>query len=281
VHDNARPDPRVVTPGTESTQEKVGKPPSDAVVLLDGTEATYLAHWIVTPRGPGRGGPGGGRGPAGAPNAGGTGGARGGTSAAPASGGAPSAAAPAAPQDTTPRWKFEDGHITAVQGTGGITSKDKFSGLLQIHIELASNPEIVSKSQFRGNSGILIMNRYEIQVLDSYQNQTYADGSAASIYGQWPPLVNASRKPGEWQSYDMVWEPPDFDHLRSAYLTMFHNGLLVHNHQMLQGVPVHRRLATYTPHEGEAPLSLQNHGERVNPWFRFIWVRKVTEYDEQ
>jgi hypothetical protein len=185
------------------------------------------------------------------------------------------------PQPSGPaEWKFEDGYITAVQGAGSIMSKDIFSGPLQIHVEWASNPEIISKSQLRSNSGILIMGRYEIQVLDSYHNQTYADGSAGSIYGQWPPLVNVSRKPGEWQTYDIFWEPPDFEHLHPAYVTVIHNGVIVQDHKALIGIPVHRRVAVYTPHPPEGPLLLQNHGERVNPRYRSIWVRKIGEYDQ-
>ena len=246
VHDVTRPAPRVVTPGAQSSQDRPGQPPSDAIVLLDGRQATYLEHWIRSPRPAGRGG-------------------------APA----------AAPQETTPGWKFEDGYITAVTDSGGITSKDVFSGPLQIHVEWAANPMVISKGQFRSNSGILIMGRYEIQVLDSYGNDTYVDGTAGSIYGQWPPLVNASRKPGEWQTYDIIWEPPDFEHLSPAYVTLIHNGLVVQNHQALLGPPAHRRVPTYTPHGPEGPISLQNHGERVNPLYRYIWVRELTGYDEQ
>jgi len=244
VHDIARPDPRVVTPGTESPPERIGKAPSDALVLLDGTEAAYRQNWVSSPRGFGR-----------------------------------AAAAPSPPGP--PQWKFENGYVTAVQGAGGIQSKAVFRGPLQTHIEWASNPVIVSKSQMRSNSGIFLMGRYEIQVLDSYQNQTYADGSAGSIYGQFPPLVNASRRPGEWQTYDIIWEPPDSDRLRPAYVTLIHNGVIVQNRQALIGVPVHGRVAVYAPHDAEGPLALQNHGERFNPFFRSIWVRKVTGYDEQ
>lgn len=243
VHDIARPDPRVVTPGTESSQDRIGRPPSDAVTLLDGTEAAYLENWVSSPRGFGRA----------------------------------VAASPPGP----PRWKFEDGYVTAVQGAGGIRTKAVFRGPLQIHVEWAANPAIVSKSQMRSNSGVYIMGRYEIQILDSYQNQTYADGSAGSIYGQFPPLVNASRRPGEWQTYDILWEPPDLERSRPAYVTLIHNGVIVQNRQALIGVPVHGRVAAYTPHDAEGPLALQNHGERFNPFFRSIWVRKIAGYDEQ
>jgi hypothetical protein len=252
VHDIARPQPRVVDPGPQP--EKPAPAPSDAVVLLDGTEATYQAHWLASPRFGGRGG----------------------------RGGAPGGPPPAPPVPSgPPEWKFENGYITATVGSAGITSKETFSGPLQIHVEWASNPLVVSKGQFRGNSGIMIMGRYEMQVLDSYHNQTYNDGTAGAIYGALPPLVNASRKPGEWQTYDFIWEPPDFEHLHPAYVTIIHNGVVVQNHQALLGPPAHRRVPTYSAHPAEGPISLQNHGERVNPLFRSIWVRKLGNYDER
>jgi hypothetical protein len=131
-------------------------------------------------------------------------------------------------------------------------------------------------SQARGNSGIMLMGRYEIQVLDSYDNPTYADGQAASVYGQVPPPVNASRKPGEWQTYDIVFEAPKFDAgklVKPAYVTVFHNGVMMHNRQEITGRTPHAKVGTYEPHGPQEPLQLQNHGSKVR--FRNIWIRKL------
>jgi 3-keto-disaccharide hydrolase len=178
-------------------------------------------------------------------------------------------------QQTTPKWKVQDGYVEVVDHTGGINTKEKF-GDVQLHIEWASPSEISGASQSRGNSGVLFMGRYEIQVLDSYQNPTYADGQAAAIYGQYPPLVNASRKPGEWQTYDIVFEAPRFDGeklTRPAYATVFHNGVLVQNHEQLFGDTPHAKLGTYKPHSAEESLQLQNHHCAVR--YRNIWIRRL------
>lgn len=126
------------------------------------------------------------------------------------------------------------------------------------------------------------MNRYEIQVLDSYNNPTYADGQAAAIYGQWPPMVNASLKPGEWQAYDIAFEAPRFDGgklVKPGYVTVFHNGVLVHHHQEIIGRMAHKVVGTYAPHAAEEPLGLQNHDTKVR--YRNIWVRRLAGYDQQ
>jgi hypothetical protein len=136
-------------------------------------------------------------------------------------------------------------------------------------------------SQGRGNSGIFLQGRYEVQVLDSYQNPTYADGQAGAIYGQWPPLVNAARKPGEWQSYDIVFLAPRFEGgklVKPAYLTVFLNGTLLHDHQEVMGPTVHRALAKYTPQPAEDSLVLQDHGNPVR--YRNIWIRRLHGYDQ-
>src|ERR1700730_9965409 len=159
------------------------------------------------------------------------------------------------------KWKLENGYVEVVGGTGDLVSKEKF-GDAQIHVEWASPSEITGTSQWRGNSGILIMHLYEIQVLDSYNTPTYADGQAASIYGQWPPLVNASRKPGEWQSYDIVFDAPRFANGKlgkNAYSTVFHNGVLMHNHQKIIGPSPHGKVAVSSAHGPEEPLGLQDH----------------------
>jgi len=125
------------------------------------------------------------------------------------------------------------------------------------------------------------MSRYEIQVLDSYENPTYADGQASAIYGQWPPLVNASRPPGEWQTYDIVFEAPRFSEgklVKPAYVTVFHNGVLVHHHQEIMGSVRHKQVAHYEPHGAEEPLLLQCHNNPVR--FRSVWVRRLQERDQ-
>ena len=187
----------------------------------------------------------------------------------------------ASEKGSAPGWKVENGYCEVTAGAGSIVSKEKF-GSAQIHIEWAAPSEVTGASQGRGNSGVIIMSRYEIQVLDSYNNKTYADGQAAAIYGQWPPLVNVSRKPGEWQTYDIVFDAPRFEGtklLAPAYVTVFHNGVLTHHHQEIIGAVVHRAVATYSPHAPEEPLMLQEHGNKVR--YRNIWVRRLTGYDQR
>jgi hypothetical protein len=172
-------------------------------------------------------------------------------------------------------WKVENGYFECVPDTSDLVTKEKL-GDIQLHIEWAAPEKIEGESQDRGNSGVILMSRYEVQVLDSYENVTYADGQAAAMYGQIPPYVNAVRKPGEWQTYDLVFEAPRFENgkvVRPAYLTLFHNGVLVHNHQAFIGGVEHRRVGHYSPHGLEEPLTLQNHGTKVR--FRNIWVRKL------
>ena len=179
-----------------------------------------------------------------------------------------------------PQWKVENGWFEVVPGKGGIMTKEKF-GDIQMHVEWMEPADVKGTSQSRGNSGIEFMTRYELQVLESYDGVTYADGQAAAIYGTWPPLVNATRKAGEWQSYDLVFEAPQFDGeklVKPAFVTVFHNGILVHHRQQYIGRATHARVATYAPHEAEAPLSLQNHGSVVR--YRNIWVRRLKGYDQ-
>jgi hypothetical protein len=178
-----------------------------------------------------------------------------------------------------PEWKLENGYVEVVPKTGDIATKEKF-GDCQVHVEWASPAEISGNSQARGNSGVLLMGRYEIQVLDSYNNPTYADGQAGAIYGQWPPLVNATRKPGEWQTYDIVFEAPKFDGeklVKPAYFTVFLNGLLLHNHKESMGPMVYRQVAHYRPQPAEDSLVLQNHNSAVR--YRNIWIRRLEGYD--
>ncbi len=177
-------------------------------------------------------------------------------------------------------WKVESGFMEVVPGSGSIRTRKEF-GDCQLHVEWASPAEVENESQGRGNSGVFLMGRYEIQVLDSYNNPTYADGSAGAIYGQFPPLVNASRPPGEWQTYDIIWLAPRFEGnslIRPAYVTVLHNGVLVHHCKQLLGPTSHRTTPCYTPHPHEGPLVLQDHGNKVR--FRNIWYRDLNDYDE-
>jgi Domain of Unknown Function (DUF1080) len=178
-----------------------------------------------------------------------------------------------------PKWKLENGYMEVVDGAGSMNTKEKF-GDIQLHVEWASPAVVKGTSQDRGNSGILLMGRYEVQVLDSYDNLTYADGQAAALYGQYPPLVNASRKPGEWQTYDIFFEAPRFDGdklAKPAFVTVVHNGVLVQNHRQLLGDTPHARLGTYKPHPAELPLQLQNHHEPVR--YRSLWVRRLPDQE--
>jgi hypothetical protein len=184
---------------------------------------------------------------------------------------------------TTPSpaaWKVENGYFEVVPTSGDIGTKEKF-GDVQLHIEWAAPAEIRGTSQNRGNSGIFLQGRYEVQVLDSFQNPTYADGQAGAIYGQWPPLVNPARKPGEWQSYDIVFEAPRFEDgklVKPAYLTIFLNGVLLHNRKEIAGPTVHRALAKYTSQPAEDSLMLQDHGTPVR--YRNVWIRRLHSYDQ-
>jgi hypothetical protein len=227
VHDGARPQPRVVSPGTASTPERAGQPPSDAVILFDGRD---LSGWKG--------------------------------------------------RDGAAKWKVENGTMEVAPGTGDIQTREQF-GDCQLHLEWAAPATVKGGSQGRGNSGVFLMGRYEIQVLDCYDNPTYADGTTGAIYGQYPPLVNACRKPGEWQTYDIIWEGPRFDGdklVRPAYVTVILNGVVLHHRQEIQGGTQHRRLAAYAPHPEVGPLSLQDHGDLVR--FRNIWYRPLKGYDQ-
>jgi hypothetical protein len=168
------------------------------------------------------------------------------------------------------------GAVTVKAGTGDILTRENF-GDCQLHVEFAT-PEPVGESQGRGNSGVFFFGVYEIQVLDSFENTTYADGQCAAIYGQYPPLVNVSRAPGEWQTYDIFFEAPAFDKEgnleKPAYVTVVHNGVLVHNHRALLGRTSHLSAPSYSPHEAEGPIKLQDHGNPMR--FRNLWVRRLS-----
>lgn len=172
-------------------------------------------------------------------------------------------------------WKLEKGYMEVVPKTGSIKTKEHF-GDCQLHVEWASPREIAGSSQGRGNSGIFLMGLYEIQVLDCYDNPTYADGVTGGVYGQWPPLVNACRQPGEWQAYDIIWEAPRFDGdqlIRPAFVTVLLNGVVVQNHTQLIGPTTFRNTVPYKAHPAQGPLELQDHNDPVR--FRNIWYRKL------
>jgi hypothetical protein len=178
-------------------------------------------------------------------------------------------------------WKVENGYFEIARGFGDLLTREKF-GDIQLHLEWASPAPPTSTSQGRGNSGVLVMARYEIQVLDAWQNPTYADGHAGAIYGQWPPLVNPARRPGEWNTYDIVFEAPQFDGeqlVKPAFFTVFYNGVMVHNRKQSMGPMVYRQVAHYTPHPAEDSLMLQDHNS--NPVrYRNIWIRRLAGYDQ-
>jgi len=179
-----------------------------------------------------------------------------------------------------PEWKLENGYFESVPKTGDIATKEKF-GDCQLHVEWSERPDVTGRSQGRGNSGVILMGRYEIQVLDAVNNPTYADGQAGAIYGQWPPLANPARKPGEWNVYDIVFEAPKFEGeklVSPAYFTVFMNGVLLHNRKASMGPMVYRQVAHYEPQPSEDSLVLQNHNDRVR--FRNIWIRRVPQYDQ-
>jgi hypothetical protein len=227
VHDGTRPQPRVIDPGTASTPESPGRPPSDAISLFDGRDA---GKWTG--------------------------------------------------RDGRFSWKVENGYMEVVPGAGDVQTTEEF-GDCQLHLEWAAPTVVKGESQGRGNSGVFLMGAYEIQVLDCFDNPTYPDGTTSAIYGQYPPLVNACRRPGEWQTYDIIWLGPRFDGeqiVRPAYVTILHNGVLVHHSTALNGRTNHRQLGTYAPHPPVGPLRLQDHGDLVR--FRNIWYRPLKGYDE-
>ena len=205
------PEPVVVTPGMGAA------PPSDAIVLFDGTN---LDHWTGVEN-----------------------------------------------------WTIADGVGTA---GSSITSRDRF-GDCQLHLEFATPEKVEGTGQGRGNSGIYLMKRYEVQILDSYENQTYFDGQCAAIYKQRPPLVNACRPPGEWQTYDIIFRAPRFNEDGSvaipAAVTVLQNGVLVQDHFELQGGTFWDEPPHYTKHSEREPLQLQYHGNPVR--FRNIWIRDL------
>jgi hypothetical protein len=177
-------------------------------------------------------------------------------------------------------WEVKDGAATSMKNS--ITSKRSF-GDCQLHLEWASPEKVEGSGQGRGNSGIYLMGKYEVQILDSFDNKTYFDGQCGAIYKQHPPLVNACRKPGEWQSYDIVFTAPRFDAdgkvQKPAAVTVLQNGIVVQSHFELLGGTFYDRAPVYEKHADKLPMLIQFHGNPVR--FRNIWVRELTELEHK
>lgn len=176
-------------------------------------------------------------------------------------------------------WKINpDGTMTVVKSSGDITTKDVF-GDFQLHIEWCVPENITGSGQARGNSGVYLQGLYEVQVLDNYENQTYVNGMAGSIYKQSTPLVNPCRKPGEWNVYDIIYTAPTFKedgtYRTHPYVTVIFNGVLVQNHTMILGTTEYIGFPTYGAHD-KGPITLQSHGDRSEPIsYRNIWIRNL------
>ena len=176
-----------------------------------------------------------------------------------------------------PKWKVENGNIEIVPRTGRLKTKEQF-GDCQLHVEWQIPMEAKGNGQSIGNSGIEFMGRYEIQVLESSEHLTYADGGAGAIYGVWPPLVNPARPQGEWNVYDISFEAPRFEGdklVKPANVTVFFNGVLVQNHKEFLGTTIWRAVGTYKSHPPEQSLTLQDHNQPVR--YRNIWIRRLNE----
>jgi hypothetical protein len=171
-------------------------------------------------------------------------------------------------------WKVQDGYVISDKKI--IRTKQSF-GDCQLHVEWATPAEVKGSGQGRGNSGVMLMDSYEVQVLDSYDNPTYPDGQAGAIYKQQPPLVNVCRKPGEWQTYDIIFTAPQFDEqgqlTKPAYITVLQNGVLIQNHFEIQGETSYTEAPKYKAHPAKMPLRLYYHNDKVR--FRNIWIREL------
>ncbi|MCL2105419.1 MAG: DUF1080 domain-containing protein [Kiritimatiellaeota bacterium] len=216
VHDNNRPQPPII-------QAEPDKPPSDAIVLFDGTS---LDQWC-------------------------------------------------ADKGEPTKWVLKDGAMECVRGSGYIRTKQSF-GDCQLHVEWATPTKVEGGGQGRGNSGVFLMGQHEVQVLDNYDNPTYPDGQAASVYAENPPLVNACRKPGEWQTYDIIFHQPVWEGDVMKFpgsVTVLHNGVLVQDHWELEGLSTHCTRRPITKYADKGPLKFQDHGNPVR--FRNVWIREI------
>jgi len=230
VHDLNRPQPPLVTPGTPSTQNKPGTPPSDAIILFDGTKAS-LKNWEA---------------------------------------------------DKTPaedsQWIVKDGALQCTPGSGYIRTKAQFADC-QLHIEWAAPEKVEGSSQGRGNSGVFLMGKVEVQILDNYQNPTYADGFASSVYGVNPPMANALHAPGQWQTYEIIFRRPVHDangtELDPGRITVTVNGVVTQDSTALEGGGGHRKRAVASAWPEAGPLKLQDHGNPVR--YRNIWYRPLAK----
>lgn len=175
-------------------------------------------------------------------------------------------------------WKIEDGYMEVGRGT--IQTPAPFEDF-QIHLEFATPIDVVGDSQGRGNSGLFLPGNHELQILDSYENPTYAGGQASALYGQWPPLWNAARGPGQWQTYDVIFVAPKWDengaNLSPAFITVIHNGVVTHHHRSFTGETNHRSASTYEKPNLDKTIKLQDHGNPTR--FRNIWIRAIGDYN--
>jgi hypothetical protein len=174
-------------------------------------------------------------------------------------------------------WPMKDGVLQSAKGM--IETRAQFTDF-QLHVEFATPKEVKGDGQGRGNSGVFLLGQFEVQVLDSYNNPTYPDGQASAMYGQYPPLVNASRPPGEWQAYDIIFTAPRFNGSnveKPALITVIHNGIVVHNATAYLGPTAHKVINPYVPESAKGPIRLQDHGNPVH--FRNIWIRPIKGYD--
>lgn len=180
-----------------------------------------------------------------------------------------------APDGDAARWTISEGTAISTAGSGGIQTKQGF-GSIQLHVEFRTPSDVQGDGQGRGNSGVFLQGRYEVQVLDSYENVTYSNGQAGSVYKQHIPLVNASTAPGTWQTYDIFYTAPVFEEngsvARPAYVTVVHNGILIQNHVEIRGNTEYKGLPEYSAH-GDGPIMLQDHGNPVA--YRNIWLRPL------